>query len=220
MTKQTKAKRARMAIEDIVALHEQGLSPTEIAARLNTNYGNVYARLRRAGLVPHNAPPVAMAKNPRVKKQEVKKIEKLAGVKETEKPAEVKKVGEPAGVKKVEEPAGVKEIEKPGIKEAVDKAEKAATEEEFSRDFAQGYERGFKTGVGSRLDIKSIQRIAYDDGVRHIVTLAENLLVKELGLPSREALAKSGKIPGWWIATLVTNFAESPKEEGHGTRES
>ena len=202
MTKQTKAKRARIAIEDIVVLHEQGLSPTEIAARLNTAYGNVYARLRRAGLVPHNGPPVAMAKNPRVKKQKVKKVEEPAGVKEIEKPV----------VEKIEE--------KPGIKEAVDKAEKAATEEEFSRDFAQGYERGFKTGVGSRLDIKNIQRIAYDDGVRHIVTLAENLLVKELGLPDREALAKSGKIPGWWIATLVTNFAESPKEEGRGTRES
>ena len=157
------------------------------------------------------------ARMARVKKQEVKKIEKLAGVKETEKPAEVKKVEEPAEVKKVVKKAEEKVAR---VKETEDKAAKAATEEGFSRDFAQGYERGFKTGVGSRLDIKSIQRIAYDDGVRHIVTLAENFLVKELGLPSREALAKSGKIPGWWIATLVTNFAESPKEEGHGTRES
>jgi len=107
--------------------------------------------------------------------------------------------------------------EKTVVKETEDKASEV---DKFNLGFAQGYERGFKTGVGSRLDIKNIQRIAYDDGVRHIVTLAENLLVKELGLPDREALAKSGKIPGWWIATLVTNFAESPKEEGHGTRES
>jgi len=104
-------------------------------------------------------------------------------------------------------------VEKIGEKTGVKKTEdKAAEVDKFNLDFAQGYERGFKAGVDSRPDTKNIQRIAFDEGVRHIVTLAENFLVKELELPNLEALAKSGKIPAWWIATLVTNFAESPKE--------
>ena len=43
--------------EAIVALHKEGLSPSEIAARLGTTYDAVYMRLIRSGLTPHPAPP-------------------------------------------------------------------------------------------------------------------------------------------------------------------
>ena len=45
--------------EDIIALHNEGLSPGEIADRLGTTYSTVYTRLTRAGLTPHPAPPWA-----------------------------------------------------------------------------------------------------------------------------------------------------------------
>ena len=35
----------------------------------------------------------------------------------------------------------------------------------------------------------------------------ENIIVKELGLASRDDLAKSGKIPAIWIATLIKCFS-------------
>jgi len=84
--------------------------------------------------------------------------------------------------------------------------------QDYTLGFADGYEKGFVAGVKSNPDLDNTRRIGFDDGVRHIVTVAENFLINELGVPGREALAKSGKIPAWWIATLVTVFVESPKE--------
>ncbi|MBA7566965.1 hypothetical protein ES708_08665 [subsurface metagenome] len=46
-----------VSTEDIIALHNEGLSPSEIAARLGTTYHVVYGRLARAGITPHPAPP-------------------------------------------------------------------------------------------------------------------------------------------------------------------
>jgi len=42
--------------EKIIALHKEGLSPSEIASELNTTRSTVYSRLTRAGLTPHPAP--------------------------------------------------------------------------------------------------------------------------------------------------------------------
>lgn len=55
--------------------------------------------------------------------------------------------------------------------------------------FARGRELGHKEG--------------FADGIRYIVTLAEGYLAESLELASRHALAESGKLPAWWIATLV-----------------
>ncbi len=46
----------------------------------------------------------------------------------------------------------------------------------------------------------------FADGVRYIVTTAENNLAKALQLAERDALAKSDQIPPWWIITLVSAF--------------
>ena len=101
----------------------------------------------------------------------------------------------------------------PQSKKTKEKTETVAKEKEVIKvanaGFAEGFEKGFKTGLDSRIDLKSIRQVAFDNGVRHIVTLGEEFLAKELRLPSREALANSGKIPAWWIATLVTEFQEA-----------
>ena len=126
---------------------------------------------------------------------------------------EAAKVAKQAGEKSLVEAAKV--LEQVNEKEAFDKAVKVkAVKEagEFTCGYAQGYEQGFQAGVRCRIDKAAIRRIAYDDGVLHIVTLAESFLIKELGVPGRGALVDSGKIPAWWIATLVTDFTESPKE--------
>jgi len=159
--KQTKTK---VTPEAVIALHKQGLLPSEIAAKLGTTYFIVHRRLVGAGIV---------------KKRAVKKVK----AREKEKTVAVDKV-------------------------AVDKVAEEAIEKDKFTTFTQGYERGFKDGVESSPDA----RFAFDNGVRHIVTLAEDFLVKELGLPGRDALVKSGKIPAWWIAVLVTNFEIDPRE--------
>ncbi len=83
---------------------------------------------------------------------------------------------------------------------------------ELSQVYAQGFKEGFTSGLKSNFDLATAQRIGFEDGVRHIVTLAEDFLVKERGLPSLQPLAKSNKLPIWWIATLVTNFCEPQPE--------
>jgi len=55
--------------------------------------------------------------------------------------------------------------------------------------YAQGREAGRKEG--------------FADGIRYIVTLAEDNLAKSLKLADRHALGKSGRLPGWWVVTLV-----------------
>jgi len=82
---------------------------------------------------------------------------------------------------------------------------------DYAWGYVQGFENGFKAGLIQRPSLESERRLAFDEGVRHIVTLAEDFLVKELKLASRDALAKSGKIPPWWIITLVTEFCEKPQ---------
>jgi len=90
------------------------------------------------------------------------------------------------------------------------KEQKVKDANEFTSGFSQGFEKGFKAGVDSRPDIKNIQRISFDNGVRHIVSLSENFLVKELGLSDRDRLANgSSKIPAWWLATLLENYRSS-----------
>ena len=41
------------------------------------------------------------------------------------------------------------------------------------------------------------------DGVKYIVTLAENCLMESEKVPSREALVQDKRIPAWWVATLL-----------------
>jgi hypothetical protein len=77
---------------------------------------------------------------------------------------------------------------------------------DYARGYANGFKEGFKAGLESNANLINERRIGFDEGVRHIVTLAEDYLVGELGLPNREALAHSGKLPPWWIATLVTSL--------------
>lgn len=57
------------------------------------------------------------------------------------------------------------------------------------------------------------RRPGFNDGVNHIITLAEKNLAQELGLPNRESLATSGKLPAWWIATLAALFPELPQKQ-------
>ena len=81
-------------------------------------------------------------------------------------------------------------------------------------DYAVGYERGLKLGLTLSPGLADAKRIAFENGVRHIVTLAENILADEFNLPSREALAQSGKMPAWFITLLVREFVESRSEAG------
>lgn len=78
--------------------------------------------------------------------------------------------------------------------------------------FSNSFERGFASGLAEGKELS--YEAAFADGVRHFVTLAENFLVKELKLPSREALVNSGKIPAWWMLALVTNFVDGRGKKG------
>lgn len=71
---------------------------------------------------------------------------------------------------------------------------------EYPRGYADGFKEGFKAGLESNVE----RQIGFNEGVRHIVMFAEDHLIQELGLHNRQDLACSGKIPAWWIATLVT----------------
>ena len=55
-----------------------------------------------------------------------------------------------------------------------------------------GYTRGREAGI----------KEGFADGVRYIVTLAEENLAKELKLRDRHALRETGQLPAWWIITL------------------
>lgn len=88
----------------------------------------------------------------------------------------VRKEPEP-GVRKEPEPAVVKEP-KPKSKVILDVVA-----------YARGREAGHKEG--------------FADGIRYIVTLAEENLAKSLNLAGRHALGESGKAPVWWMVTLV-----------------
>ena len=79
---------------------------------------------------------------------------------------------------------------------------------DYARGYALGIENGFKLGLEKQPNSELLERIAFDQGIKHIVTLAEDFLVKELKLTSRDELAVSGKIPSWWIATLVAYCAK------------
>ena len=53
----------------------------------------------------------------------------------------------------------------------------------------------------------------FSDGVKYVVTLAENFLVEHEKLPGREALHRAPyteHIPTWWIATLVEALHYQP----------
>ena len=56
-----------------------------------------------------------------------------------------------------------------------------------------GYTRGREAGI----------KEGFADGVRYIVTLAEENLAKELKLRDRHALRETGQLPAWWIITLA-----------------
>jgi len=47
--------------------------------------------------------------------------------------------------------------------------------------------------------------LAYAEGAKRIIVLAENKLAEELGLLNREALSQHGDlIPSWWLATIFS----------------
>ena len=121
--------------------------------------------------------------------------------------------------KKVKEDNEVEPRIRGGEKQKNEPEEKAAVREvkppqqaaipDYARGYTLGLENGFKMGLENRVGLELERKLAFDQGVRHIVTLAENFLVRELKLASRDELAHSQKIPAWWIATLVTDFSES-----------
>lgn len=82
------------------------------------------------------------------------------------------------------------------------------TEPDYTRGYTKGFDTGFELGVKKVPDLENERKLAYLEGVKHIATLAEGFLIQELKLPDRDALSKCGKIPAWWILTLVTNFCE------------
>ena len=77
---------------------------------------------------------------------------------------------------------------------------------DYARGYVLGFENGFKLGLEKQPNSELLKRLAFDQGVKHIVTLAEDFLVKELKLASRDELTVSGKIPPWWIAALMANY--------------
>lgn len=54
------------------------------------------------------------------------------------------------------------------------------------------------------------------DGRNYLVTTAENMMVKNLGFKSREELSISGKMPVFWVATLVTCLTDPPSVSSKG----
>jgi len=110
----------------------------------------------------------------------------------------------PEDIPGVEKPVG----KKPEVVMKVEPPQKAPIPD-YARGHAEGFQKGFKLGLESQPYLESERRLAFDQGVKHIVTLAENYLVKEMKLASRDELAHSGRIPVWWIATLMTEFSEN-----------
>ena len=51
-------------------------------------------------------------------------------------------------------------------------------------------------------------KAGFISGIRHFVTVAELNMAKEMGFSSREGLVSSGKLPAWWIISLVGCFVE------------
>ena len=79
----------------------------------------------------------------------------------------------------------------------------------FSKGRQVGYTEGRKDGFAAGEHVGSGQgyRQGYNDGRKRIVSLAEEHLAEWLKLPNRAALAKSGKLPAWWIATLIETMS-------------
>jgi hypothetical protein len=87
---------------------------------------------------------------------------------------------------------------------------------------AKGKPLEAKLKISASLDVGGIQSVlaqvyndgklsGFRDGVKYIVTLAENFLVEHEKLGSREALAKdSSCLPTWWIATLIRALDYEP----------
>ena len=84
-------------------------------------------------------------------------------------------------------------------------------QDRYSIGYKDGFARGLEEGkklAESKLDLQITlaTRNAFDGGVRHIVTLAEENLAKELHLSSRDELVSSGKLPSWWLYSLVCSL--------------
>jgi len=85
----------------------------------------------------------------------------------------------------------------------------------YPKGYEQGFQSGFKLGLGTHPDVESVRRLGFDEGVKYIITLAENFLVEHEKLGSREDLIHGGfnKLPSWWIATLVTALHYEPPSQ-------
>ena len=79
--------------------------------------------------------------------------------------------------------------------------------EAVQKAHALGFDEGYQK---AKRDY--INELAYNQGVRNIIAIAENHLAKELGLKSRQDLATCDKIPSWWIATLFSDIWYKPSE--------
>lgn len=56
----------------------------------------------------------------------------------------------------------------------------------------------------TKLTDDEVRKVGFRDGIHFIAREAELQIAKSLGLKTRDQLRKSGKLPPFWIATLIT----------------
>jgi hypothetical protein len=117
--------------------------------------------------------------------------------------------GEAEAKKKADEEANAGQEERDREREETRQKQQLSKQDQI-RLLSEGYERGVKIGLEYRPGYEDAKRLAFDDGVRHIVNLAERFLARGLGVEKREELPATGKIPWWWTAALVEYFSERP----------
>lgn len=111
------------------------------------------------------------------------------------------------GEKTVPDPSPVKKEEQPPVEQTpvVKKKEERPSvveKTDLATTIKWAYDTAYFNGLG----------IGFAQGIKYIVTLAEEKLAEALKFPSRGALVQSGKLPSWWIATLVIalDYTQAP----------
>jgi len=105
----------------------------------------------------------------------------------------------------------VEEIEEK--RRAIAKKKSAEDIKQFKEGIRTGYADGFKNGVDSmESGIAEIRKAAFEDGIRHLATLAMDCLASELGVPSRGEVVQSNETPVWWNLALLTHFFDTQKK--------
>ncbi len=102
------------------------------------------------------------------------------------------------------------------------KVESKQDELKVNAQFAEGFRQGFESGIAANVRLEEVRKNSFHDGIRHIVTLAEDYMAEELGFSSRGDLIEANRSPAWWNRALLSNYftyhKPSPTKDGRRCR--